>query len=65
MLIALNERVQVEREIERAIISFKTCYANLPHILRTYESMILHIGVTQETIEIIDPNDIMISTYLI
>ena len=35
------------------------------YILRTYANMIIHVGVTQETLENIDPNDMMITTDII
>ena len=61
----LNESIQLEREIENASTISKNITGNSPHIFRTYENMILHIGVTQESMKIIDPNDTMNPTDII
>ena len=57
---ALNESIQLEYEIQKASTSSKHTTASSSHILRTYEHIILHIGVTQEIIDNIDLNDMMI-----
>ena len=57
---ALNESTQLEREVDKAITSSKTYYGQVtthPNKIRKYD---FYIGMTQETIETIEPNDTMI-----
>ena len=50
---------------KRPVHSPKHNTVNSQHSLRTFASMTLHIAVTQETMEIIDPEDTMIPTDII
>ena len=61
----LNEVFQLESKIKKAITSSKTYHDRLTTHRRAYANMILHIRVTQETMEIIDSNDTMIPTDII
>ena len=65
LVITLIDNIQLEHEIERLALPSNHTATSSQDVVRTYVNMILHIEVTQETMEITDPNDTKIPTGLI